>query len=102
MAEPKAKEDKAPKAEKAAKAPKAEGAAPKPAKAAKEGGKEPGKGRPTAGANYETTAGRPSGPKEKPRLAVRYAEKVVPALMQKFGYKSIMQAPRFVKIVINM
>ena len=94
--------DKA-RAEKAEKAPKAE--APKPAKAAKEGGKggkEPAKGRPTVGATYETNTGRPSGPKEKPRLAVHYAEKVVPALMQKFGYKSVMQAPRFVKIVINM
>lgn len=109
MADEKAK-DKAPKAEKQAdKAPKAEaaGAAPaaKPAKAAKEGGKggkEPGKGRPSVATNYETTSGKPSGPKEKPRLAVHYTDKVVPALMQKFGYKSVMQAPRFVKIVINM
>jgi large subunit ribosomal protein L5 len=104
MADEKAKkEDKAPKGEKADKAPKAD-AAPKQAKAAKEGGKpgKEGKGRPTAGATYETATGKPSGPKEKPRLAVHYNEKVVPALMQKFGYKSVMQAPRFVKIVINM
>ena len=103
MAEEKAKkEDKAPKAEKAPKA-KADGAeAPKPAKAAKEGGKKESKARPTVGATYETATGKPSGPKEKPRLAVHYNEKVVPALMQKFGYKSVMQAPRFVKIVINM
>ena len=111
MADEKAK-DKAPKADKQAdkgdKAPKAAEAAapaPKPAKAAKEGGKggkEPGKGRPTVATSYETSAGKPSGPKEKPRLAVHYSEKVVPALMQKFGYKSVMQAPRFVKIVINM
>jgi large subunit ribosomal protein L5 len=74
----------------------------KPAKAAKEGGKEPGKGRPTVSTSYETSTGKPSGPKEKPRLAVHYNDKVVPALMQKFGYKSVMQAPRFVKIVINM
>lgn len=102
------KSDKAPKAEKQAdKAPKAEAAqaAAKPAKAAKDGGKggkEPGKGRPTVATSYETSAGKPSGPKEKPRLAVHYTDKVVPALMQKFGYKSVMQAPRFVKIVINM
>ena len=114
MADEKAKEDKAPKGEKAAKAdkaPKAQGseAAPKgeakPAKAPKEGGKggkEPGKGRPTVATSYETASGKPSGPKEKPRLAVHYSEKVVPALMQKFGYKSVMQAPRLVKIVINM
>jgi len=100
------KGDAAPKADKAAKAdaaPKAE--APKPAKAAKEGGKvgkDTGKGRPSVATSYETSSGKPSGPKEKPRLAVHYSEKVVPALMQKFGYKSVMQAPRFVKIVINM
>jgi large subunit ribosomal protein L5 len=111
MADEKAKADKAPKGEKQAdKAPKAEAAAAapavaKPAKAAKEGGKggkEPGKGRPTVATSYETSTGKPTGPKEKPRLAVHYNDKVVPALMQKFGYKSVMQAPRFVKIVINM
>jgi len=112
MADEKAKDDKAPKqqADKAAKgdkAPKAEAtqAAAKPAKAAKDGGKggkEPGKGRPTVSTSYETSSGKPTGPKEKPRLAVHYSEKVVPALMQKFGYKSVMQAPRIVKIVINM
>src|SRR5262245_8112443 len=111
MADDKAKEpkgDKGAKADKGDKAPKAEApkaAEAKPAKAAKDGGKvgkEPGKGRPTVGATYETSTGKPSGPKEKPRLAVHYAEKVVPALMQKFAYKSVMQAPRFVKIVINM
>ena len=98
------KGQKAPKAEKADKAPKAEAAA-KPAKAAKDsgkGGKEPAKGRPTVATSYETSSGKPTGPKEKPRYAVIYADKVVPALMQKFGYKSVMQAPRLVKIVINM
>src|SRR5215510_4981950 len=104
MADEKAKEDKAPKGDKADKtdkAPKADAKAPKAAKEGGKGGKEP-KGRPTAGATYETSSGKPTGPKEKPRFAVHYAEKVVPALMQKFGYKSIMQAPRLVKIVINM
>ena len=107
MADEKAKEDKAPKGDKGAKtektdkAPKAETAAAKPAKAAK-GGKEPSKGRPTVGANYETSSGRPSGPKEKPRLATHYSEKVLPVLMQKFGYKSVMQVPRIRKITLNM
>jgi large subunit ribosomal protein L5 len=97
------KADKAPKADKAAKAEAPKGEA-KPAKAPKEGGKpaKESKGRPTVGATYETATGKPPGPKEKPRLAVHYAEKVVPVLMEKFGYKSVMQAPRFVKIVINM
>jgi len=37
----------------------------------------------------------------KPRLAGKYSNEVVPALMKKFGYKSIMQAPKLVKICLN-
>jgi large subunit ribosomal protein L5 len=36
------------------------------------------------------------------RLQTHYREKVVPDLMQKFGYKSVMQVPRLRKITINM
>ncbi len=36
-----------------------------------------------------------------PRLADKYKIEVVPALMKKFGYKSVMQAPRLEKICIN-
>jgi large subunit ribosomal protein L5 len=36
-----------------------------------------------------------------PRLAVKYKTDVVPALMKKFGYKSIMQAPKLTKICLN-
>lgn len=36
------------------------------------------------------------------RLKTTYNEQVVPALMEKFQYKSIMQAPRIEKIIINM
>ncbi|OFZ69571.1 MAG: 50S ribosomal protein L5 [Betaproteobacteria bacterium RBG_16_58_11] len=36
------------------------------------------------------------------RLQDFYKEKVVPQLMQEFGYKSIMEVPRIDKIVINM
>ena len=35
-------------------------------------------------------------------LKEQYQKEVVPALMKKFGYKSIMQAPKLEKIVINM
>ncbi|MBQ8379530.1 MAG: 50S ribosomal protein L5 [Clostridia bacterium] len=35
-------------------------------------------------------------------LKERYKAEVVPALMKKFGYKSVMQAPKLEKIVINM
>ncbi|MBS1536331.1 MAG: 50S ribosomal protein L5 [Bacteroidetes bacterium] len=37
-----------------------------------------------------------------PRLAAFYREQVVPALMKKFGYKSVMQVPKLKKICINM
>ncbi len=36
------------------------------------------------------------------RLQDHYKEKVVPALMEKFGYSSIMQVPRIEKITLNM
>ena len=35
-------------------------------------------------------------------LKERYKKEVVPALKEKFGYKSIMQVPKLEKIVINM
>ncbi len=35
------------------------------------------------------------------RLKEKYRTEVVPALMQQFGYKSVMQAPRLVKICLN-
>lgn len=35
-------------------------------------------------------------------LKEKYTAEVVPALMEKFGYKSIMQVPKLEKIVINM
>src|SRR5215467_9109314 len=39
--------------------------------------------------------------KYSPRLAEKYKKDVVPALMKKFGYKSIMQAPKLAKICLN-
>ncbi|MCD6011852.1 MAG: rplE [Flavipsychrobacter sp.] len=39
--------------------------------------------------------------KYTPRLHKKYRDEVVPALMKKFGYKSIMQCPRLVKICLN-
>jgi large subunit ribosomal protein L5 len=36
-----------------------------------------------------------------PRLADKYSKEVVPALMKKFGYKTIMQAPKLSKICLN-
>jgi large subunit ribosomal protein L5 len=36
-----------------------------------------------------------------PRLADKYKQDVVPALMKKFSYKTVMQAPRLTKICLN-
>ena len=36
------------------------------------------------------------------RLKEKYTKEVVPALMEKFGYKNIMQVPKLEKIVLNM
>ncbi|HZX20833.1 MAG TPA: 50S ribosomal protein L5 [Clostridia bacterium] len=36
------------------------------------------------------------------RLKELYKDEVVPAMMEKFGYKSIMEVPKIEKIVINM
>ncbi len=36
------------------------------------------------------------------RLHSAYRERIAPALIKKFGYKNIMQAPRIEKVVINM
>ena len=36
-----------------------------------------------------------------PRLAEKYTKEVVPALMKKFSYKTVMQAPKLTKICLN-
>lgn len=36
-----------------------------------------------------------------PRLGQQYKDSVVPAMMKKFGYKTVMQCPRLVKICLN-
>jgi large subunit ribosomal protein L5 len=42
------------------------------------------------------------GEKYVPRLKERYLKEVVPKLMERFGYKNIMQVPRVTKVVINV
>ncbi|MGN6247610.1 MAG: 50S ribosomal protein L5 [Ginsengibacter sp.] len=39
--------------------------------------------------------------KYTPRLEAKYKKEVVPALMKKFGYKTIMQAPKLTKVCLN-
>jgi large subunit ribosomal protein L5 len=73
----------------------------KPAGAGKPG--KPGKpAKGSASIAGPVQAERPRGLKAKPNFAKHYEQTVRPALMEKFKYGSVMQAPRLVKIVINM
>ena len=36
-----------------------------------------------------------------PTLKTKYKQEIAPALMKEFGYKSVMQAPKLIKIIIN-
>jgi len=66
-------------------------------------GKTEAKGNKGGGnVSFDVIEGRPTRLAGKPRVSVHYDEKVRPALMEKFSYTSVMQAPRFVKIVVNM
>jgi len=48
----------------------------------------------------DANAGLPAG--YIARLQMHYAEVVRPAMIEKFGYKNVMQVPRLTKIVLNM
>jgi large subunit ribosomal protein L5 len=50
----------------------------------------------------ETKATPATQVKIETRLAVTYKKEIVPDLMKKFGYKSVMQVPHLHKIVVNM
>ncbi len=39
---------------------------------------------------------------EQPRLKARYRAEIVPALVRRFGYRQVMEAPRLSKIVVSM
>ncbi len=68
----------------------------------------PGAGAPKKSAPGAETAAKgaaaeaPQLPPPPARLRDFYRERVVPDLMQKFGYYSVMQVPRIRKITINM
>ena len=44
----------------------------------------------------------PVGPREVPRLRVKYDGEIRPELVKEFGYRSVMQAPGLHKVVINI
>jgi large subunit ribosomal protein L5 len=74
----------------------------KTAKAATGEKRDRSAGKKSAASKSEVSEKRPTAPVQKPRLEKFYHEKVRAALVEKFGYTSVMQAPRFQKIVINM
>ena len=90
-------EDEAEKQRVDAKALKAEKAAKKAAAQVKAGVKKKGKKK-----------GQKAGPEpfikrtSAPRMQTKYLEEVQPALIKQFGYTTSMDAPRLVKIVLNM
>ena len=55
-----------------------------------------------AAAASEANAGAAAGPTPPARLQTIYREKIVPDLMAKFGFTSLMQVPRLQKITLNM
>jgi large subunit ribosomal protein L5 len=57
------------------------------------------------GSKAEKTAAKSSSKRESsytPRLKGEYEERIVPAMIERFGYKNRLQVPRLEKIVINM
>ena len=49
----------------------------------------------------EGTGAKAAAGKFTPTFKTEYKERIVPALMKEFGYKSIMQVPKLEKIVVN-
>src|SRR5258705_13927645 len=75
------------------------GGPPKPAKQQKQPRKPKGG---AADAQADVDDGAPSSPAPPARLIAAYREQVIPALVQKFGYRNKMAVPRLEKIVISM
>ena len=75
-------------------------------KSKKTGGQKPEKKKEkgSAAAQAPDKAPRASGKEERvtPRLQTTYRNDVVPALMKRFKYKSVMQVPRLEKISVNI
>jgi large subunit ribosomal protein L5 len=64
--------------------------------------KQPRKPKGGAVEQVEVDDGTPQQPAPPARLIAAYREQVIPALVQKFGYKNQMSVPRLEKIVISM
>ena len=69
----------------------AEKTAQKPEKAAEKTAQKPEKAKPAEKLQVK-----------EPRLKILYREKVLKALLEEFGYSSIMQVPKLEKIIVSM
>ena len=78
----------------------AQKAAPKAAAKAKAPAKKASKPAEAAAESAGSKAAQEKIP--TPRMKQRYHDVVVPAMMKEFSYKNPMQAPRLVKVVLNM
>lgn len=45
---------------------------------------------------------KPAGPVPVPRMLERYRKEIAPAMVKKFNYGNVMEAPRLTKVVLNM
>src|SRR6476469_2367370 len=77
-------------------------------KAAPAGGDAPKKERVQKAKGEKKKAAEPTGPAPKykreqtPRLRKKYQETVTPEMMKEFGYSTVMQVPRILKVTVNM
>ena len=95
-------DDKKKAAKPAKAAPKGEPKQPKAEKQAKAEKQPKGEGAPAAEAKPREKSANASRPVPPARLKKYYEEKVLPELIKKFEYANTMEAPKLVKIVVNM
>lgn len=77
-------------------------AAPEKASAEKKAPKEKKAAPEKAAAETKAPEKAAAQPKVPPRLRERYSKDIIPKLMERFGYKNVMQVPRLQKIVLNV
>ena len=68
----------------------------------KPGKSERGAAKAATPAKAPAKAAAPAAPPTPPRLRERYQREIVPALIQRFGYRNPLQVPRLSKVVLNM
>lgn len=73
-------------------------------KAPKKPAAEKKKAAPDKAAPEQAPEAKKAAPEQKlpPRLRDKYNKDIVPKLMERFGYKNVMQVPRLQKIVLNV